>query len=171
MPHRPALLLLVLTLAGAGCASDAAATSSGRLVEPTVPPTTAAPALPVSVLDVVEAAYRRSWAVYADAMGRVDASRLAEAFGASALILRQREVAALRRAGEAVSVRVDHHLDVVLVDAQTAVVTDVLDNHMVRVDARTGQPLEPDPGGTLTRAYTLREEDGTWKVTEAVALS
>ena len=41
---------------------------------------------------------------------------------------------------------------------------------MVRVDARTRQPVEPDPANRLTRAYTLREEDGTWKVTEAVAL-
>jgi len=167
---RPASLLLALALLGAGCATDAGAASTGRLVEPTTPPTTVAAALPLSVLDEVEAAYRRSWVVYADAVGRVDASHLAEAFGASALILRRREVAALRRAGEAVIVRVDHDLEVVLVDGETAVVTDVLDNHMVRVDARTGQALEPDPDGTLTRAYTLRREAETWKVTEAVAL-
>ena len=66
--------------------------------------------------------------------------------------------------------RVAHHLEVALVDAETAVVTDVLDNHMVRVDARTGRALESDPDGTLTRAYTLRREGGTWKVTDAVAL-
>ena len=170
MSRRLAPLLLVLSLAGGGCAADAGAASSGRRVEPTVPAPTVAPAPPMSVLDEVEAAYRHSWAIYADAVGRVDGSRLADAFGASALILRQREIAALRRAGEAVTVRVDHHLDVVLVDAETAVVTDVLDNHMVRVDARTGRALEPDPDGTLTRAYTLRQEGGTWKVTEAVAL-
>lgn len=124
----------------------------------------------MSVLEEVEAAYRRSWAVYADAVGRVDGSRLAEAFGASALILRRREVEALRRAGQAITVRVTHDLEVTLVDAVTAVVTDVLGNHMVRVDGRTGRPLEPDPDSTLTRAYTLRREGGTWKVTEAVAL-
>ncbi len=124
----------------------------------------------MSVLEEVEAAYRRSWAVYADAVGRVDDSRLAEAFGASALILRRREVDALRRAGQAITVRVTHDLEVALVDAVTAVVTDVLGNHMVRLDSRTGRPLEPDPDNTLTRAYTLRREGGTWKVTEAVAL-
>ena len=41
---------------------------------------------------------------------------------------------------------------------------------MVRVDARTRRPLEADPDDRLTRAYTLRLEGGTWKVTEAVAL-
>ena len=170
MPKRSALLLLALVLAGPGCTADAGAAPTGRTVEPTAPAPTVAPAPPLAALEEVEAAYRRSWAVYADAMGRVDASDLAEAFGASALVLRRREVEALRRAGEAVRVRVTHDLEVALVDAVTAVVTDVLGNHMVRVDARTGRPLEPDPGGTLTRAYTLRREGGTWKVTEAVAL-
>ncbi len=166
---RSSVLLLVLTLAGAGCATGAGA-ANGRLAEPTIPPSTMAPAPPLSVLDEVEAAYRRSWAVYADAVGRVDTSHLAEAFGDRALGLRRREVAGLRRAGEAIAVRVAHHLEVALVDAETAVVTDVLDNHMVRVDARTGRALESDPDGTLTRAYTLRREGGTWKVTDAVAL-
>lgn len=170
MSKRPALLLLSLVLVGSGCAADAGAAPTGRTAGPTVPAPTVAPAPPLAALDEVEAAYRRSWAIYADAMGRLDASDLAEAFGASALVLRRREVEALRRAGEAVRVRVTHDLEVALVDAVTAVVTDVLGNHMVRVDARTGRPLEPDPGGTLTRAYTLRREGGTWKVTEAVAL-
>ncbi len=170
MPRRPVLLFLALTLLGGGCATDAGAQAGRPVVEPTVPPPTVAPAPPPSVLEEVEAAYRRSWVVYAAAVGRVDPAPLAEAFGASALTLRRREVEALRRAGEAVAVEVTHDLEIVLVDAETAVVTDVLDNHMVRVDARTGQALEPDPGGTLTRAYTLREEAGTWKVTEAVAL-
>ena len=163
MSKRPALLLLSLVLVGSGCAADAGPPPPGRTAGPTVPAPTVAPAPPLAALDEVEAAYRRSWAVYADAMGRLDASDLAEASGASALVVRL-------RAGEAVRVRVTHDLEVALVDAVTAVVTDVLGNHMVRVDARTGRPLEPDPGGTLTRAYTLRREGGTWKVTEAVAL-
>jgi hypothetical protein len=167
---RSALLLLALTVAGAGCATGAGATPNGRLAEPTIPPSTTAPAPPLAVLARVEAAYRRSWAVYTDAVSRVDASHLAEAFGDGALRLRRRDVEALRRAGEAIAVRVAHRLDVTLVDAETAVVTDVLDNHMVRVDARTGRALEPDPNGTITRAYTLRREGGTWKVTDAVAL-
>ncbi len=167
---RSALLLLALTVAGAGCATGAGAAPNGRLAEPTIPPSTTAPVPPLPVLAGVEAAYRRSWAVYADAVSRVDASRLAEAFGDGALRLRRREVADLRRAGEAIAVRVAHDVDVMLVDPDTAVVTDVLHNHMVRVDARTGRALEPDPDGTLTRAYTLRREGGTWKVTDAVAL-
>ena len=116
------------------------------------------------------AAYHRSWAVYTEAVARVEPAGLPEAFAGSALVLRRREVERLRRAGEAIRVRVTHRPEVVLVDADTAVVTDVLDNHMVRVDHRTGRPREPDPDDVLTRAYTLRREGGLWKVTEAVAL-
>jgi hypothetical protein len=79
-------------------------------------------------------------------------------------------VADLDRAGAAIRVRVVHHAEVALIDAETAVVTDAFENHMVRVDARTRRPLEPDPDDRLTRAYTLRLEGGTWKVTDAVAL-
>jgi hypothetical protein len=159
----PLLLLL-------GCAAGASATEAGRGNRPTLPPATLAPAPPGSVLDDVRDAYDRSWAVYAAAVGRVDASGLPRAFDDSALILKRREVAALAREGAAIRVRVRHHAEVALVDAETAVVTDVLENHMVRVDADTREPLEPDPADQLTRAYTLRLRGGTWKVTEAVAL-
>jgi hypothetical protein len=159
--------MAVLLAAAAGCAADAAAT--GAPVVPTVPPTTVA--VPDrSVPDEVRAAYLRSWTTYARAVGTVDAAGLPAAFAGPALTLREQEVERLRRAGEAVRVRVVNHAEVALVDGETAVVTDTLENHMVRVDAATGRPLEPDPGGQLTRAYTLRREDGTWKVTEAVAL-
>ena len=154
-----------------GCtASASAARPATSGVTPTVPPATLAPAPPPSILDEVRDAYDRSWDVYAAAVGRGDGSRLGEAFAGPALVLKRQEVARLRAAGAAIRVRVRHHLDVALVDAETAVVTDVLENHMVRVDARTRQPVEADPDDRLTRASTLRMEGGTWKVTEAVAL-
>ena len=167
MPKASVVLPLLVLL---GCAADASATSFGDPVRPTVPTVGLAPAPPVSVIDDVRAAYDRSWAVYAAAVGRVDASGLRRAFADSALVLRRREVVGLARDGAAVRVRVTHHAEVVLVDAETAIVTDVLDNHMVRVDARTRRPLEADPADQLTRAYTLRLQHGTWKVTEAAAL-
>ena len=167
MPKALAVLaLLVLP----GCAASASAADPVSSVMPTAPPATLTPAPPASILDEVREAYDRSWAVYAAAVGRVDPSRLPDAFAGPALVLKRGEVARLLAAGEAIRVRVRHHLDVALVDADTAVVTDVLENHMVRVDARTRRPLEADPDDRLTRAYTLRREGGTWKVTEAVAL-
>ncbi len=165
MPKALAVLTLSVLL---GCTADASATSSP--VRPTAPPATLAPAPPASAVDEVRAAYARSWAVYTAAVGRLDPSVLPRAFADSALLLRRREVAALTRDGTAIRVRVGHHADVALIDAETAIVTDVLDNHMVLVDARSRQPLEPDPDDRLTRAYTLRRLGGTWKVTEAVAL-
>jgi hypothetical protein len=119
----------------------------------------------------VEGAYRRAWAVYAAAVGRVEPSGLDRAFAASALVLKRREVADLRRRGLALRVDVRHHLEVALLDPRTAVVTDLIDNHMVLVDARTRRPVEPDPADVLARAYTLRLLGGTWKITEAVALA
>jgi hypothetical protein len=158
-----ALLLLPIV---AGCAPGAAATPSP---DPTLPTTTAAP-VTRSVVDEVTAAYHRSWAVYAAAIGRVDPSGLPRAFAGSALILKRREVAGLARRGAAVRVAVRHHAEVSLIDARTALVTDLVENHMVLVDAVTREPLEADPDDVLARAYTLRRIGGTWKVTEAVAL-
>ena len=165
MPKALAVLPLLVLL---GCTADASASSSP--VRPTAPAATLAPSPPASVVDEVRAAYDRSWAVYAAAVGRVDPDGLPRAFADSALALRRREVQALARDGTAIRVRVRHHAEVAMVDADTALVTDVLENHMVLVDARTREPLEPDPDDRLTRAYTLRRLGGTWKVTEAVAL-
>ncbi len=167
MPKALAVLPLLMLL---GCAAGASAAPSASGVSPTIPVPTLAPAPPASVLDDVREAYDRSWAVYAAAVGRVDATGLPRAFADSALILKRREVAALARDGAALRVRVTHHAEIALVDAETALVTDVLENHMVRVDAATRRPLEADPADELTRAYTLRRRGGTWKVTEAVAL-
>jgi hypothetical protein len=170
MYRRLVVPVLVLATVLTGCASGVGAASGRPPVAPTIPPPTIAPAPPPSVLDDVMAAYRRSWAVYSEAVARVEPAGLPEAFAGSALVLRRQEVERLRRAGAAIRVRVTHRPEVVLVDADTAVVTDVLDNHMIRVDHRTGRPREPDPDDVLTRAYTLRREGGLWKVTEAVAL-
>lgn len=166
MRRRLAIAALVATAAACGRAEA----TPGPLVVPTTPPATLAPAPDRSVPAQVEAAYRRAWATYAEAVGRLDPGVLDRAFAGPALTLRRAEVAALRAAGEAIRVRVGHDLEVALVDPETAVVTDVLDNHMVRVDAETGRALEPDPASRLTRATTLRLQDGSWKVTEAVAL-
>jgi hypothetical protein len=163
--RRPTVLALTLLLTA--CSTDAAATPPGP--RPTVPPVTTT-TLALSVVDRVEEAYRRAWAVYAAAVGRTDPSGLPRAFAGPALVLKRREVAALARADEAIRVRVEHHLEVVLVDERTAVVTDRIENHMIRIDARTRRTLEADPDDVLTRAYTLREEGGQWLVTEAVAL-
>ena len=162
---RPSLLAL-LVLVGA-CSADAAAEAPGP---PPTAPATAPPSVPADVTDRVEAAYRRAWDVYADAVGRLDPARLPTAFAGPALTLRRGEVADLARRGEAIRVRVVHHLDVAMVDPGTALVTDALDNHMVRVDRRTGRPIEPDPDDVVVRATTLRQEDGTWLVTEIAAL-
>jgi hypothetical protein len=167
---RPVAALPALALALVACTGAGAAPAVDPVV-PTVPrPLTSVPAPGPSDLEDVEAAYLRSWAVYARAVGHADPSGLPRAFAGSALVLKRREVERLRQAGEGIRVRVRHHPEVALLDADTAVVTDVLENHMVRIDARSRRPLEADPEDRLTRAYTLRREAGTWKVTEAVAL-
>jgi hypothetical protein len=166
VPKAPVVLALLMLVGCARAAADPSATGAA----PTVPPATLAPTPPMSTLGEVRDAYDRSWAVYAAAVGRVDPSRLGEAFAGPALVLERAEVVRLRAAGAAIRVRVRHHPDVALVDADTAVVTDALEDHMVRVAARTRRPLEADPNDRVTRAFTLRREGGTWKVTESVAL-
>lgn len=171
MQSRPgrygAGLLVVAATLGCGRADAVPPSAPG----PTAPTTTVAPAtVPADVTARVARAYRRAWRVYARAVETPSAEGLGRAWADSALLLKRREVADLIRTGRAVSVRVEHRPRISMVGPDTALVTDAYRNHMRYVDAVTRRPLEPDPDETVVRAYTLRRRDGTWKVTEVVAL-
>ena len=125
--------------------------------------TTTSPA-PTTVEDEVESAYLRSWDVYADALLRLDASRLEESYTGPALLTRQDEVARLAAARTPARVRVEHDYEIVVLNADDAFVLEDYVNHSVLLDGRTMQPLEPDPNHVVQREYVLRRGESGWRV-------
>jgi hypothetical protein len=119
----------------------------------------------------VEAAYLRSWDVYADAVLRLDDSRLAEVYAGEALVIRKDEIADLATDGSPVRVAIEHDYEVVLLNATSAVVLENYRNHSVLLDGSTMQPLEPDPNDIVRREYVLVEEGSGWRVSQLNAAS
>ena len=152
-------------------ATVAAARSTSSVTTSTAPPTTTtttqplpANAPPTTTEDEVEAAYLRSWDVYADAMLRLDPSRLGEVYSGVALETRQREVASLATFGTPARMRVDHDYEIVVLNADDALVLETYVNHSVLLDGTTMEPIEPDPNNVLKREYVLRRESSGWRV-------
>jgi hypothetical protein len=117
----------------------------------------------LTVEEEVEAAYLRSWEVYADAVLTFDISRLEESYADTALETVRNEVAELRAANTPVRAAVEHDIEITTSD-DGAVVLDRYVNHSVLLDPDTLEPSEPDPDNVLLFSYALKEVNGTWKV-------
>jgi hypothetical protein len=167
---RRLLPLLTVAVLLAGCQggtkptqpSTAAAGPTTSAVQPTTPPTTSSPRAELL------AAYLRSWDVYADALRRLDPSRLSTAFAGDALRLARQEVADHKAQGHPSAVRVDHHPKVLLVNATDGVVQDNYQNHSVLLDPKTDAPIEKDPNETVFQRQSLKRVGGVWKVVEVI---
>ena len=129
------------------------------------------PAPRTGVEGEVEAAYLRSWDVYADAVLRLDDSRLAEVYSGPALLIRTDEIADLARDRTPVRVALEHDYEIVVLNATNAVVLENYRNHSVLLDGSTMQPLEPDPNDIVRREYVLVEEGSGWRVSQLNAAS
>lgn len=148
-----------------------AATTTTAPVRPTSTTTTIYD--PASVEGQVEAAYLRSWDVYADAVYNLhlDEAALAEVYAEEHLQTKRNEIQRRIEEGRASLVRTEHHYKVHLIDEVTALVTDQRVNHQVLIDPATKQPLEPDPNEKVTDAVTLRMIEGAWRVTRIEGLT
>jgi hypothetical protein len=164
---RRSLSVLVLLLGVTACSSgsDAKGPTASVGAPKTTGSTTTTTATPQTPEQEVEAAYLKSWDVYAKAMRTLDPAGLDDAYSGSALSLREDEVRRLKTAGMPVRIDVEHHYSINVFDgARQALVLDSYRNHSVLLNAETGQPTEPDPNETLSRRYQLEEVDGSWKV-------
>jgi hypothetical protein len=166
----PARCLLAATVALAallaGC-DRPSATPGGRAAAPS----RSAPAEPTtsrSAADELLAAYDRSWQVYADALRRLDPSRLPSAFAGNALRVAREEVAEHKAKRHPSLVRVEHHPKVLRVTGTDAVVEDNYTNHSVLLDPATGRPVEPDPNEVVYQHQSLKRINGVWKVVEVI---
>jgi hypothetical protein len=168
MPIRRRLLtatLLIVAVAGCG---DTPASSPTTTTAAAAPTTTAAPPTTLSAKAELLAAYDRSWQVYADALRRLDPTRLPSAFAGNALRLAQQEVAEHKAKRQPSLVRVTHRARVLLVTATDGVVQDNYTNHSVLLDPASGNPTEPDPNEVIYQRQSLKRIGGVWKVVEVI---
>lgn len=166
----------VLTVAVASCSGGDTDAAPSTTAEPTST-TTSVPERPASTTTTafdpatiegeVEAAYLRSWDVYADAVYNLhlDEQALAEVFAEEHLQTKVDEIRGRVEDGRAALVRIDHDYEIDLVDDSTAIVIDRYQNHQVLIDPETKEPIEADPDELVVDAITLRLISGAWKVT------
>jgi hypothetical protein len=170
----------------AGCSGDdtdadvtttAAPTTTAESTTTTTPErpasTTTTEFDPASVEGAVEAAYLRSWDVYADAVYHLelDEEALAKVYADPLLTVRIEEVSQRIEDGRASLVDNEHDYEIEMTGPDTAAVIDTYQNHQVLIDPATKEPVETDPDEELVDAFTLRLVDGVWLVFDQRRLS
>ena len=179
---RGVLLGISVMLLSAGCGgggSDAdpsttvatvASTTSTASTTTTAPErptsTTTTTYDPASVEGEVEAAYLKSWDVYADAVYnlRLDEAALAEVYTGKHLDTKRTEIERRIADGRSAAVQVEHRYDVILINQNQAQVVDRFVNHQVLIDPETKEPVEDDPNELLVFNFRLDQSDGAWRV-------
>lgn len=116
----------------------------------------------------VEQAYLHAWDVWADALLRLDSSRLPEVLTGNALEKITTQVEQQKRKNEPVRVRVEHNYKITLADVSHASVDDNYINHNVRLDSQTMEPKEKDPNQRVRLTFTMELVGGVWKISEIV---
>jgi hypothetical protein len=127
-------------------------------------PTTSPSGTPSDVRAQVEQAYLHAWDVWADALLRLDPSRLLEAFTGRALQLVTAQVEEQSRKDHPVRIRAEHNYKITIIDATTTSVDDRYINHNVRLDPDTLEPIEKEPSRLEHRSFTMKLVNGTWKI-------
>jgi hypothetical protein len=158
------VLLLVVVVVGCGGSDGAKGPTATVGAERTTESTTTTTAKALTPEQEVEAAYLKSWDVYAKAVRTFDVSGLRSIYSGTALNTVANEVARLKRNSTPVKVAVDHDYHVQVVEPGHAIVVDSYVNHSVFVDPVSGEPTEPDPHETLVETYTVRDVEGSWMV-------
>lgn len=174
---------VLLAVGASACTSaDGSATTTTVGRRTTTTSTTTAPERPASTTTTaydpaavegqVEAAYLKSWDVYADAVYnlKLDEAALTEVYAAEHLETKRSEIQRRIDDGRASWVRVEHNYTIQLIDSTTAIVVDQYRNHQVLIDPATKRPVEADPNAAVIDATTLKLMNGLWRVTRIEGL-
>ena len=164
---RRLLATLTVAVLAAACSGSDDPDPPSATVAPT--PTTERTTSTTEALtpeEEVEAAYLKSWDVYAKAMRDLDPSGLEASYAGEQLARTKAAVEAQAADGRPIRIEVEHDYVVELVAPGTAVVRDKYRNHSVFLDPSTGEPTEPDPDDAFFETFTLKEVEGTWKVVD-----
>lgn len=155
--------LLALVVVGLVVGFLLAARDNSPSPNPTASPTSTDPKVQV------EQAYLRHWDVYAEALLKLETSRLPEVLAGNALTTVTQQVEEQRTNRQPVRIRVEHDYQIVITNDTTASIEDNYINHSVRLDPNTMEPIEKDPNQKVRKSYTLKKVNGSWKVTEIIA--
>ena len=153
---------------GSSPTTDATSSSTTVSTAPERPTSTTTTAFdPASVEGEVEAAYLKSWDVYADAVYDLvlDEEALAEVYAEEGLANVTSEIESRIDEGRAAHVVIDHDYQVVVTNASLVSVVDQLTNHQVLIDPETKEPVEDDPNERQVLNFVLEFIDGSWRVT------
>ena len=134
-------------------------------------PTTTSSSVALTPEQEVEAAYLRSWDVYAKAVRELDPGGLDAAYTAEALETVRAEVERYAAADTPVVVDVDHDITVGVLTDSDAQVHDryVSRTHRIRQD---GTPIDdPTDESTYEEKYRLKRISGRWVITGFERLS
>jgi hypothetical protein len=179
---RVTLSCAVLALGAASCSgddgADAATTTTTTAAAPTTTTTsTTAPERPASTTTTafdpatvegqVEAAYLKSWDVYAEAVYNLefDEAALAGVYAEEALETLRGEISTRIEERRPSYVRVDHNYQVAVASPGLANVVDQFTNHQVLIDPDSREPIEPDPDEVQLINFRMALIEGSWKVT------
>jgi hypothetical protein len=165
---RRLLAATLLAVVVAGCGDDPPPSPTTTTAGAAAPSTTAAPPTTLSAKAELPAAYDNSWRVYADALRRLDPSRLPTAFAGSALRAAQQEITTQKANNQPVRIDVEHRSRVLRVTVTDGLVEDHYRNHSVVLDPTSGAPAEPDPNEVVYQRQSLKRIDGAWKVVEVI---
>lgn len=160
------LVPLVLGVAAPGlasCGSPPPRPSDGARAD-AVEHTTTTSTSPPSTEEQVRRAYLASWHARARAMQTLDASHLECCYAGETLATLYRSVDRHARDRHKVRVHATHDIDVLMIGADRAVVTDHAVESSVLYDADTGRDLEPTPHDVELLQFTLERLEGVWKV-------
>ena len=174
-PHSVVILAFAvvgLVALGAGCRDgDGPPTATATVtVVPTTTATIAATAAPTpSIEDEVLAAYARYWDVYADALLRLDSTRLSEVMTGPRLERAVEEIRALEAQGQAVRIIVQTDPLVATVAGDEARVVDEYVNSSYLIDAISKEAVgDREEPNTLRDTFSLVRENGSWRVRDSL---
>lgn len=122
---------------------------------------------PASVEGEVEAAYLKSWDVYADAVYHLelDEEALAEVYAGDGLSNLRREIENRIADGRAALASVDHDYEIAVTGNTIASVVDSITNHQVLIDPTTKEPIEEDPNEAQLMNFVMERIGDAWYVT------
>lgn len=180
MVVRACLVVVVVGLAVASCSDDVPSTAGTTTTSqgttssttttsttPERPTSTTTTAFdPASVEGQVEAAYLKSWDVYAEAVYdlELDEAAPAEVYAGTTLANLIAEIEGRRTDGRAALVQVEHNYEISMTGESTAIVVDAYRNHQVLIDPTTKKPIESDPDEEVLFSFTLELIDEGWRV-------
>ncbi|MFP3905697.1 MAG: hypothetical protein ACLFWR_01585 [Acidimicrobiales bacterium] len=129
-------------------------------------PLIADPDLPLR--DQVEQAYLFHWEVLMDALrtGRTDQLHLV--YAGEALPMRVDEIESFVDEGIRGGGHVTHNYEITVFGDDRAIVMDGFRNHMVEVDAATGESISEPTGEEVLHEFEMQKEEGRWWVTYVV---